>query len=126
MDQHKALNILLESADIISMLEELTNTASKNGLASSSIAGMRVTLRNLREQILASHDSLAQIALSRARNAENTMVQAAPAQQRDSIIVGGRAGDINGSARSSTASSEIAGLPRKDLRAAIEKVLDRP
>ncbi|NMC63066.1 MAG: hypothetical protein GYA55_07850, partial [SAR324 cluster bacterium] len=70
-------------------------------------------------------DSLAQTALSRTKNAESPMLQPGPTQQRESIIVGGRAGDVNGSVKSSTANSEIAGLPRKDLRAAIEKVLDR-
>lgn len=133
MDQHKALNALLESADLISMLEELANASSKNGFTTASIAGLRITLRNVREQILNSHDELAQTIIARAKSAEaitapnraNQNLQSSTiAQQRETLIVGGRAGEMNVASRSSANSNESSVIQRKDLRAAIEKVMD--
>lgn len=58
-DQNKALVRLLESADLVRMLEDLLSPASYSKLSGAVLSGVRVTLRNVREGILASHDSLA-------------------------------------------------------------------
>jgi len=58
MDQTKALIKLLESADLIRMIEDLTNPSLSSQLSASALGGIRVTLRNVREAILISHDAL--------------------------------------------------------------------
>lgn len=58
-DQNKALVRLLESADLVRMLEDLLSPASYSKLSGAVLSGVRVTLRNVREGILSSHDSIA-------------------------------------------------------------------
>lgn len=117
MDQTKALNAILESADLISMLEELANASARGGM--TSIAGLRITLRNIREQLLASHDCLAPVVLSReTQNAEAAQRVVAPQNQ---TIITQRPGEVisrNGN------SGENQPFTRKDLRATIERVLE--
>ncbi len=106
VDQNKALNSLLECADLIAMLDDLM--ASKNGSSAASVSGVRITLRNIREHILAGHDSLAQILIS--KKAPET----AAAAQSNGIT----------SVQSVVQQAQNPAFQRKDLRATIEKVLD--
>jgi hypothetical protein len=57
--ESKSLTKLLESAELLRMVEDLLNPALGNGSPPSSLAGVRITLRNVREAILTSHDALA-------------------------------------------------------------------
>ncbi|MFM1848897.1 MAG: hypothetical protein RL417_2371 [Pseudomonadota bacterium] len=59
MEETRALLRLLEAADLIGMVEELS-AHPRGELSPIARAGLRVTLKNVRESILASHDSLAQ------------------------------------------------------------------
>ena len=59
MDQSKALHAIKEMADLVGMIEDLTNPGRSDSLSAASWAGMRVTLRNVREQLLNSHRTLA-------------------------------------------------------------------
>jgi hypothetical protein len=57
MDQTKALVKLIESADLIRMLEDLTNPNLTGQLSPAALSGVRVTLRNVRESIVNCHES---------------------------------------------------------------------
>ena len=59
MDQSKALTNIKEMAELVGMIEDLTNPGRSDSLSAASWAGMRITLRNVREQLLLSHRTLA-------------------------------------------------------------------
>ena len=58
MEHKKALIKLSESADLLRMLEDLTNPALNVQLSPAAFGGLRITLRNVRDTILNSHDVL--------------------------------------------------------------------
>ena len=100
MDKSRALNTLIEAADLVSMLEELTKAADQKG--AGSLPGMRITLRSIKDRVLAGHDVLAREILS---NANSTTSR--------------RTGDA-----SSALISEQSPVRRRDLRSAVEKSSD--
>jgi hypothetical protein len=111
MDQSKALNQISEAADLIAMLEALLNPANGEGLNASSLAGLRITLRNIRETMLKSHDSLAADLVARARaryesNKATNSEQAAQNSERENA-------------------QNAIKMQRRDLRSSIEKVQER-
>ncbi len=59
MEQSNALTKLLEAADLLGMLEDLTNPQTVSKLSPASLAGMRITMRSARELVLNAHDKLA-------------------------------------------------------------------
>lgn len=71
MEQSKALNRLLEAADYLSMLEDLANPGVASKLNAASLSGMRLTIKNVREAVLASHDALAAGLVAKSRLAQN-------------------------------------------------------
>jgi hypothetical protein len=58
MDTSRALAKLSESADLVRMLEELMDPTRGVKLTPATLSGFRLTLKNIREAILESHDSL--------------------------------------------------------------------
>jgi len=66
MDRSKALNTLLEAAELTKMIEELMSPHNADRLA-HTFTGMRVTLRSIRERIVAGHEMLAREMVSGAR-----------------------------------------------------------
>lgn len=121
MDQSTALHKLLEAADLIGMLEDLTNT-SGGKIGPSSIAGMRITLRGLRDTLLQSHDSLAHEVVGRA--------QARMAQQNHAVAPVATTLAVQSSeSREMTPSVSMSDMNRvqftkKDLRASLEKIIE--
>ena len=111
MEQHKALNALLESADLIAMLEELTSGTSRNLLSGPGLSGIRITLRTIREHILNSHDTLAQALSSRIREGGGAPLQS---PIRESTVV------MNGRANPENAATTV----RTSLRASLEKAIE--
>lgn len=119
MDQTKALHDLLEAADLMTMLEEVTNPSGSGKLSPAIVSGLRITLRNARQMILASHDYMAQNLVARARannpqaaiNVSSQPLPTAPAARP---------------ASSSEANAQQHGVHfnRKDLRASLEKIID--
>jgi len=66
MDRARALNTLVEAADLTRMIEELM--ASKDAATlESTLAGIRITTRTIRERILASHEMLSREMVQEAR-----------------------------------------------------------
>lgn len=58
MDENNALQRLLEAADLIKMIEELTGPTDLHKLPAGTMAGLRITLKNVREAIVTSHQHL--------------------------------------------------------------------
>jgi hypothetical protein len=75
MDQSKALQKLTEAADLVGMIEDLVRTSQSERLSGATVAGMRITLRNIREAVLSSHDVFAGDLVSRNRSRIETTVQ---------------------------------------------------
>lgn len=118
MDQTKALHDLLEAADLMTMLEEVTNPSGSGKLSPAIVSGLRITLRNARQMILASHDYMAQNLVARARannpqaaiNVSSQPLPTAPARPA--------------SAQEANAQQHGVHFNRKDLRASLEKIID--
>ncbi len=129
MDQSKALQKLLEAADLTKMIEDLMDPSRSESILSSS-SGIRITLKNIRETILSSQGVLAKDFVARARSNAGAQ-QGAPlsssvtthktssngAQDEASNPV------INGPNSSRGASPEIrsAQLGQRSLRSSIEQ-----
>ena len=99
MEQSKALTRLLEAADLTGMLEDLANSASSGKLTPASLAGMRLTLHNIRDTILSSHDTLASSLVSRSRTQSEREGEATATASR--------------------------AMPPRDLRTSLEKFVDK-
>ncbi len=118
MDQSTALNKLLEASDLVRMLEDLTAPANFARLSSGAVSGLRITLRSLREGILASHDCLAAEVVARAK---------ANSSSAGTDLTSGAKPDVTPTFRSATAVLEGDPLVmrRKDLRSSLESSVDR-
>lgn len=138
MEESNALHRLTEAADLIRMVEELTAPSAFEKLSSSSIAGMRITLRNIRETVLSSHDTLAENLVNRSRLAgERAAIPAAPANgltKPATTILTPETSKIDSvnlldnatSARANLTDRQTnASFTRRDLRASLEKLADR-
>jgi len=115
MDQSKALLKLTEAADLIGMIEDLTSPACIERLTPAGLAGLRLTLRNVRESILSSHDVLAGDLVSRAR--ERTEETFRPRSEETMIVEG----PIAPRGAMPIATENPVQIKRRDLRASIEK-----
>ena len=114
MEETKALNRISESADLIRMLEELLDLNQPEKFAAVS-PGFKITLKNVREAILESHDMLARSFLSQARQ-DRDLKPAATASANRSL------------AQNLAQGAEMAARPanstiKRDLRDALEKSL---
>ena len=113
MEQTKALQGLMESADLVKMIEDITSPGILERLTASSFSGVRITLRSIRESILSSHDILAADLISRSRinyepNATSTKLQTNNQPLLQNRIL-----------------APSAGAPiKKDLRSTLEKVIE--
>ncbi len=81
MDESNALMRLLEAADLVGMVEELT-ARPRDELSPTARAGLRVTLKNVRESILKSHDALATGMVANASKAPREQAASAPKFER--------------------------------------------
>jgi len=109
MDQSKALNTLLEAVDLVGMIEDLTDPARSETLSPSIRSGMRITLRNVREAIIASHKIFAAELVNRSRaSAGNT--NAGQNLPQDSAPASANAGQAQ--------------FTRRSLKANLERVVE--
>jgi hypothetical protein len=134
MDQTKALHELLEAADLVRMLEELSNPGVCEKLSTSSMSGMRITLRNIREQILHSHDVMAGHLVNKAKAAVDAKsngshdLKASDIVSETDLASALKAQSNNGSTQRSTnivTDSQRIQLTRRDLRASLEKMVEK-
>jgi hypothetical protein len=112
MEQGRALQALVEAADLVRMLEDITNPSVLSSISAASMAGVRVTLKNVRESILASHDTLAAQVIHRARVHLDASLQTAAS-----------AADLG--ADNGGGVSETPVMSRRDLRASLEKLIEK-
>ncbi len=114
MEQSKALHKLLETADLIAMLEDLLEPSRLETLSPASWTGMRITLRSLRREIVESHNTLSKDLVGRSQGAQTRLAdvskRSAAAGTSERLI------DTN----SAQAAAHQAG-DKKDLRSALEK-----
>ena len=114
MDQSKALQKLTEAADLVGMVEDLVRTSQSERISAATTSGMRITLRNIREAILTSHDVFAGELVTRTRGRS----EAAVISQADSQLA---APSVDGSA---LADPNRLGMRRQSLRSSIEKLAE--
>jgi len=70
MEQSKALHKLNESTDLLKMVEDLIAPGALEKMAPSSWAGVRIILKNIRENIAGSQSVLTQSFIQRAKSNE--------------------------------------------------------
>lgn len=118
MEQSKALNRLLEAADFLSMLEDLTNPSVISKLNSGTISGLRLTIKNVRETVLASHDALAAslVAKSRASLNANTSSSAESSRER---------AEQQATYQVIQPEQNMPQAKRHDLRASLERIIEK-
>lgn len=119
MDRSKALNGLVEAADLAKMIEEILSLGADR--VPSTIPGVRITVKNLRERILASHDALARELISHARN--STQTPAGSAQMESSYRP-----SYQGTPESDPSPAVEMGsmaMKRRDLRSSLEKLTEK-
>jgi len=119
MDQSKALHNLSEVADLIGMLEDLTNSASPEKLSPASWAGLKITLKNIRTNIISSRDTLASEMISKSK-AVYSSEQRQNMQQEASPD---KAQELGQEAQSEEAPRLQ--VRRTDLRTSLERLVDR-
>ena len=104
MEQTKALQGLLEAADLTKMVEEISRPGSLEELSTSALAGLRLTLAHIRSQILTSHDVLA-----------SRLIQDTPRRgDAADVSAGTTEAPVNGPPR----------LSRQNLRASLERIIE--
>jgi len=127
MDHSKALHQLTEAADLVSMLESLTSPSAMSSTQTpASWGGLRITLRNIRETIMSSHDALASEVVSKAR------AQVSIQNQNTEILEVSDSGAVrqaspvrNVSQAPIASAANAARIDRKDLRAQLERFIEK-
>lgn len=116
MSQSQSLNQLIDAADLISMLEDLTRPSSIQQVSPATMSGLRVTLRTIREMVVDSHDNLAKNFVDKARN------DGAPRNSNgiSSSVEYSRPASPSSTAAVLGASESSMQFKRKDLRTVIE------
>lgn len=132
MDQSKALQKLTESADLVGMIEELIRTSQSDRLSSATLSGMRVTLRNIRESILSSHDLFAGEFVSRTRSRSDLGGGAGSISSEQSaaaMSTNGAGNEITNNGGNSGVGAALSdpsrlGIRRQSLRTSMERLTD--
>lgn len=127
MDQSTALHKLLEAADLLGMLEDLTLSTSNGKLTPGSLAGIRITLRNVKESVLQSHDRLAEDIVNRAKARVDSQVpsQSSDMPRQTATMVRPQAVAENPIAsRSTSVGGDAQRLTRNDIRASLERIIE--
>ena len=141
MDQSKALQELMEAADLVGMLEEFMLANNNRQFSPSAWAGLKINLRNVKQTIVSSHSALASDYIARARarveaaKAENgsaTINGTAPLATAPSAAAAPEIIKENGSlSRTEILKQAIAAdragikMERKDLRATLERFIEK-
>jgi hypothetical protein len=108
--QSQALHQIAEAADLIRMIEDLTNPTNLENLSSSSWSGMRITLRQIRESVMSSHNVLSNELISRSKAAATQAPRTAAPQT------------VAPSA--SNEAPRAAGYSRQDLKTSLERYVE--
>lgn len=109
MDNTNHLKNLLEASDLLAMLEELIQN-SGGKLNPSTLSGLRLSIRNAKEIVLSSHDSIAQALLQRNKQDASSAAHATS----QALSSGSQAVSVQGMAQQAQ---------RKDLRSSLERII---
>lgn len=143
MEESKALHKLVEAQDLVGMIETMLSPEMTEKLPPSAWSGVRITLRTIREMIGTSHASMANDFVQRSKNA---LVSSSTASSA-AMVTGDRAfrqenlrstdatkvdparaeSPIVQSSTTMSADNIRAnpGLSRRDLKASLERLVDR-
>jgi len=112
MEESRALAKLLDAADLISMIEDLAQSSNMARVSEGSLAGLRLTLRSIRENILSGHGTLSEEFLARKctpGSVRNEPPQAVMAPKESGTVGAGSSPPMT----------------RRDLRTSLEKLVER-
>ncbi len=112
MEKTQALNMLVEAADLVKMIEDIA--ALPNEKINSNMAGIKLNLRMVRERILASHDRFASEYIAQARAKIEPPTEPKPFNTQKEISSTEQPND----------NSRLS-FKRRDLRAEMEKSIER-
>ena len=131
MEESRALAKLLDAADLVSMLEDLTQAGTLQRMSEGSIAGVRLTLQSVREHILSSHSTLASFIADTHVVSQAQAPQVTPAlhANHEPIALTQPLGhSIERVVTNAPPPPPIQRpmMTRRDLRASLEKLMDRP
>ena len=118
MEQAKALQGLLDAADLTKMVEEMTRPGSLEALSTSALAGLRLTLSHIRGQILLSHDALAAQWVQDSRRGEPASIELEETVSQEGM--NGKP-SINNTILSSGGAPRV---NRQTLRASLERMIE--
>lgn len=119
MDQNQTLRKLLEAADLAKMVEELVAPGHLERLSPAGLSGIRVTLRALRETMIACHDVVATEQGSRARVRIET-----PTLPESEIASASQSTETPAIVRSPNGIDQPR-MVRKDLRSTLGQMIER-
>ena len=144
MEESKALHRLVEAQDLVGMIETMLSPEMTERLTPSAWSGLRITLRSVREMIGSSHAAMANDLVSRSKSslahsasapaeraARQEMFARVEQSKAESPIIHGSASGsplLSGAGAASVPSDNIRanpGLSRRDLKASLERLVDR-
>jgi hypothetical protein len=147
MEESKALHRLVEAQDLVGMIETMLSPEMADKLSPSAWSGLRITLRSVREMIGASHAAMANDFVARSKSAfaaasstqgaamaervarQETFTRSESAKSESPIT------QANSSAMLSSSPNQLGsaadniranpGLSRRDLKASLERLVER-
>lgn len=131
MEESKALHKLGEAIDLVGMIEEIISPSTIDKMNPSALSGVRITLRNVREMIQNSHSTLSSELVARSRATVTSDSQSASTPEhsvrspRNYSSPAVEVGDSANSLRTSAAAHSPVSITRRELKASLEKLVDR-
>jgi len=122
MDQSKALHNLSEVADLIGMLEDLTSNGSPEKMSPASWAGLKITLKNVRSNIISSRDVLASEMVQKSK--ANYSIEQRQSMQKETSVESA-AQNLEPNASEISEEAPRLQVRRTDLRTSLERLVDR-
>jgi hypothetical protein len=129
MEESKAIHRLVEAQDLVGMVEDMLAADMVERLSPSAWSGIRITLRNIRESIGASHAAMATNLVQRAKTAApqpSRVAEDAPvATEHASASSGPMVVRASATPKSTDDIRINPPLSRRDLKASLERLVDR-
>jgi hypothetical protein len=150
MEESKALHRLVEAQDLVGMIETMLSPEMADKLSPSAWSGLRITLRSVREMIGTSHAAMANDFVSRSKSAfattsssqaslgtgstgterasrQESFSRSEPVRSDSPIIHSSSpmASQVSASAGATDNIRANPGLSRRDLKASLERLVER-
>lgn len=145
MEESKALHRLVEAQDLVGMIETMLSPEMADKLSPSAWSGLRITLRSVREMIGTSHAAMANDFVSRSKSAfattsssqassgterisrQESFTRSEPVRSDSPIIHSSSpmASQVSASAGATDNIRANPGLSRRDLKASLERLVER-